>query len=71
MLNEPYRPGEASRALRKKLKHGNSHNQYRALVVNAHSSSIYADPSLSLLPDTTSACRERRTQIPRYFYPEL
>lgn len=27
------RPTEASRALRKKLKHGNSHQQYRALVV--------------------------------------
>ncbi|KAI0347677.1 hypothetical protein BDW22DRAFT_1364863 [Trametopsis cervina] len=26
-------PGEASRALRKKLKHGNSHQQYRALVI--------------------------------------
>ena len=27
------RPAEASRALRKKLKHGSSHQQYRALVV--------------------------------------
>lgn len=28
------RPAEASRAVRKKLKHGNAHQQYRALVVS-------------------------------------
>ena len=28
-------PAEASRAVRKKLKHGNSHQQYRALVVSS------------------------------------
>ena len=30
---ESLRPAEASRALRKKLKHGNSHQQYRSMVV--------------------------------------
>jgi hypothetical protein len=30
---QPTGPTEASRALRKKLKHGNAHNQYRALVI--------------------------------------
>jgi len=30
---QPTGPSEASRALRKKLKHGNAHNQYRALVI--------------------------------------
>ena len=31
--DESTRPAEASRALRKKLKHGNSHQQYRSMVV--------------------------------------
>ncbi|TFK56705.1 hypothetical protein OE88DRAFT_1730168 [Heliocybe sulcata] len=30
---QPTGPAEASRALRKKLKHGNAHQQYRALVI--------------------------------------
>ncbi|THH19050.1 hypothetical protein EW146_g2057 [Bondarzewia mesenterica] len=30
---QPTGPGEASRAIRKKLKHGNAHQQYRALVI--------------------------------------
>lgn len=30
---QPTGPAEASRAIRKKLKHGNSHQQYRALVI--------------------------------------
>ena len=34
VLNLRHRPAEASRALRKKLKHGDSHQQYRALVVS-------------------------------------
>jgi hypothetical protein len=29
-----YSPSEASRAIKKKLKHGTSHQQYRALVVS-------------------------------------
>ena len=32
----PCSPTEASRALRKKLKHGNTHQQYRALVVRGY-----------------------------------
>lgn len=30
------RPAEASRAIRKKIKHGNAHEQYRALVVSRY-----------------------------------
>ncbi|PPR00039.1 hypothetical protein CVT24_009048 [Panaeolus cyanescens] len=33
LTNYPNRPAEACRALRKKLKHGNPHQQYRALVL--------------------------------------
>jgi hypothetical protein len=35
------RPTEASRALRKKLKHGNSHQQYRSMVVRVFSLSLF------------------------------
>ena len=43
-------PAEASRAVRKKLKHGNAHQQYRALVVKSASSNHISGRNISIYP---------------------
>ena len=47
-------PAEASRAIRKKIKHGNTHQQYRALVVRSPLLRHRDDHSLKAEPDRSS-----------------
>ena len=63
-----HRPAEASRAIRKKLKHGNAHQQYRALVASVCSIQV-AVVILTIRPDLEGSCGELWRQIHLYDIP--